>query len=83
VLPERYSFLGIFELRFLLFNSIFITGTLRPLTPLEQGAFSRLQNSAENAGGSLIAKVTGPLKKSANGLVLEVREFSLPEANPV
>jgi galactose oxidase len=52
------------------------TGSLRSLTPLEQGAFIRLQNSAQHAGGSLIATVTGPLKKSDKGLVLEVREFS-------
>jgi galactose oxidase len=54
------------------------TGLLKPLDPLEQSAFVRLQEIVRNASGSLDARVTGPLKESSAGIVLEVRQFSVP-----
>jgi hypothetical protein len=57
-------------------------GSLKPLVPFEQDAYRRLQEKFNSAGGSLKVTVTGPLKKSDQGYVLEVRQFSVPEANP-
>ena len=54
------------------------TGLLKPLDPLEQSAFVRLQDVVRNAPGSLDATVTGPLRQSTDGIVLEVRQFSVP-----
>jgi hypothetical protein len=54
----------------------FSQGSPKPLEPAEQGAYSLLQEQVKSAGGSLRATVTGPLKKSDSGYVLEVREFS-------
>jgi hypothetical protein len=47
----------------------------KPLDPLEQGAYLKLQEKVKNAGGLLKAAVTGPLKKVGDGFVLEVRKF--------
>jgi hypothetical protein len=49
----------------------------KPLEPAEQEAYSKLLEQVKSAGGSLSASVTGPLRKSDDGYVLEVREFSL------
>jgi galactose oxidase len=57
-------------------------GSQKPLDLLEQQAYVRLQEKVKNAGGSLKAKVTGPLKKSEHGYLLEVRMFSVAESNP-
>jgi galactose oxidase len=54
------------------------TGLLKPLDPLEQSAFVRLQDVVRNVPGSLDATVTGPLRQSTDGIVLEVRQFSVP-----
>jgi hypothetical protein len=54
------------------------TGLLKPLDPLEQSAFVRLQDVVRNAPGPLGARVTGPLRESTAGIVLEVRQFSVP-----
>jgi hypothetical protein len=48
------------------------------LKPLEQSAFVRLQDLLRNAPGSLEVTVTGPLRQSTDGIVLEVRQFSVP-----
>jgi galactose oxidase len=47
----------------------------KPLDPLEQDAFLRLLGEVKKAGGSLHATVTGPLKKSGDVYILEVRVF--------
>jgi galactose oxidase len=47
----------------------------QPLTALEEGAYLNLQQKVKDAGGSLKAGVTGPLKKVGDGFVLEVRKF--------
>jgi len=54
--------------------------SVRPLDPIEQDAYSRLQQTTKNSSGSLNAIVTGPLKKTDHGYILEVREFSVAEA---
>jgi hypothetical protein len=54
------------------------TGLLKPLDPLEESAFVRLQDVVRNAAGSVDARVTGPLRESTAGVVLEVRQFSIP-----
>jgi hypothetical protein len=54
------------------------TGFLTLLDPLEQSAFVRLQDVVRNAPGPLNATVTGPLRLSTGGFVLEVRQFSVP-----
>jgi galactose oxidase len=54
------------------------TKSLKPLTPPEQDAFRSLQETVQHRGGSLNATITGPLKKSDQGYVLEVRQFSVP-----
>jgi hypothetical protein len=54
------------------------TGLLKPLDPLEESAFVRLQDVVRNVPGSLDATVTGPLRQSTDGIVLEVRQFSVP-----
>ncbi|MGB2662669.1 MAG: galactose oxidase early set domain-containing protein, partial [Candidatus Acidiferrum sp.] len=56
-------------------------GSQKPLDLLEQQAYVRLQEKVKAAGGSLRAKVTGPLKKSDHGYLLEVRVFSVAETN--
>ena len=54
----------------------------QPLEPLEQDAFPRLLEQVENAGGSLNATITGPLRKTDDGgYVLKVREFSPGQKN--
>jgi len=50
-------------------------GSRKPLDPLEQDAYLRLQEKVKKAGGFLKAAVTGPLKKVGDGFVLEVRKF--------
>jgi len=47
----------------------------KPLDPLEQEAYRRLLEKVKNAGGSLNATVTGPLRKVGDGFVLEVRRL--------
>jgi hypothetical protein len=54
------------------------TKLLKPLDPVEQGAFLSLQNQVQTAPGPFTATVTGPLKQSGQGFVLEVRQFSVP-----
>jgi galactose oxidase len=54
------------------------TGLLKPLDPLEESAFVRLQDVVRNAAGSLDVRVTGPLREATAGVVLEVRQFSIP-----
>jgi galactose oxidase len=58
----------------------FSRGSAKPLDSAEQHAYSRLQEQVKAASNSLRATVTGPLKKSGDRYVLEVREFSLPKA---
>jgi galactose oxidase len=53
----------------------------QPLEPLEGDAYQRLQEQVKNAGGSLKATVTGPLKKSDIGYTLEVRLFAVSKSN--
>ncbi|MGO8936359.1 MAG: galactose oxidase-like domain-containing protein [Mycobacterium sp.] len=54
----------------------------QPLEPLEQDAYPRLLEQVKNAGGSLNATITGPLRKTDDGgYVLEVREFSPGQKN--
>jgi galactose oxidase len=52
-------------------------GSTRPLDPIEQNAYSRLQQKVKDAGGSLEATVTGPVQRSGTEYVLKVREFSV------
>ena len=47
----------------------------KPLDPLEQDAYLKLQEKVKNAGGSLKVAVTGPLKKIGDSFVLEIRTF--------
>ena len=56
-------------------------GSEKPLDPLEKDAYPRLQEKVKNASGSLKARVTGPLKKSDYGYLLEVRQFSIVRLN--
>jgi galactose oxidase len=51
--------------------------SVKPLDTLEQGAYGTLLERVKSAGGPLSATVTGPLKKSDSGYVLEVRRFSI------
>ncbi|HEV3202542.1 MAG TPA: galactose oxidase-like domain-containing protein [Bryobacteraceae bacterium] len=53
----------------------------KPLDPIEQDAYVRLLEETKNAGGSLDAIVTGPLKKADQDYILEVRQFSVSEVN--
>jgi galactose oxidase len=53
--------------------------SIRPLEPSEQEAHQKLLDRVRTAGGSVSAAVTGPLHKSGNEYVLEVRQFSVPE----
>lgn len=55
-----------------------VTAATKPLEPAEQDAYSHLLQRVKSAGGSLSATVTGPLRKSGNEYVLEVRKFSVP-----
>lgn len=52
-------------------------GAVQPLDPVEQDAYLRLQRRVNDAGGTLNATVTGPIKKSDSGYVLKVRQFSV------
>lgn len=52
--------------------------SVKPLDPLEQGAYGTLLEKVKSVRGPLIATVTGPLKKSDYEYVLEVRRFSVP-----
>jgi hypothetical protein len=54
----------------------------QPLNALEEDAYPRLQEAVKKAGGALNATVTGPLKKSDDDYVLEVRQFSVFQARP-
>jgi galactose oxidase len=49
----------------------------KPLDPLEESAYAKALEAVTKAGGSLNAKVTGPLRKSGNEYILEVRQFGL------
>ena len=51
----------------------------KPLTSTEAGAYKSLSDRVANQAQPLRASVTGPLKKSDQGYVLEVREFSFVE----
>ena len=53
-------------------------GSIKPLEPSEQDAYSRLQQEAKDAGGALEVTVTGALQRSGTGYTLKVREFSVP-----
>ena len=52
-------------------------GSIKPLDPNEQNAYSRLQQKVKDADGSLEATVTGPVQRSGTDYVLKVREFSV------
>jgi hypothetical protein len=52
-----------------------VTASTKPLEPAEQNAYTNLLERVKAAGGSLAATVTGPLRKSGNEYVLEVRQF--------
>jgi hypothetical protein len=52
-------------------------GSIKPLEPIEQDAYSRLQQKVKDAGGSLEATVTGPVQRSGTDYVLKVREFAV------
>ena len=54
----------------------------KPLDPVEEDAYPRLQEAVKKAGGSLNATVTGPLKKVGDDYILEVRQFSALQAKP-
>ncbi|MBV8139846.1 MAG: DUF1929 domain-containing protein [Deltaproteobacteria bacterium] len=54
-----------------------VTASTKALEPAEQTAYSDLLERVKRAGGSLIGTVTGPLQKSGNEYVLEVRRFSI------
>jgi hypothetical protein len=54
-----------------------VTASTKPLGPAEQNAYANLLERVKAAGGSLAATVTGPLLKSDNEYVLEVRQFSV------
>ncbi len=51
-------------------------GVPKPLDALEADASLRLLEAVQKAGGSLQSTVTGPLRKSGDVYVLEVRKFS-------
>jgi hypothetical protein len=54
-----------------------VTASTKPLEPAEQSAYSDLLERVRTAGLSLTGTVTGPLQKSGNEYVLEVRRFSI------
>jgi galactose oxidase len=54
----------------------------KPLDPVEEDAYSKLQEAVKKAGGSVNAAVTGPLKKVGDDYLLEVRQFSVLQAKP-
>ena len=54
--------------------------TVRPLEQAERDAYPALLDSVRSAGGTLVATVTGPLRKSGSDYVLEVRQFALRRA---
>jgi galactose oxidase len=56
-------------------------GSVKPLDPIEQDTYLRLQQKVKDAGGSLKASVTGPIKKSDTRYILKVRTFSIPDPN--
>ncbi len=51
-------------------------GRPKPLLPKEKTAWQDLENDVRNASGSLKAWITGPLRKSGDDYLLEVRVFS-------
>ena len=54
-----------------------LTASTKPLEPVEQSAYFDLLERVKTDGGSLTGTVTGPLLKSGNEYVLEVRRFSI------
>jgi galactose oxidase len=54
-----------------------VTASTKPLEPAERSAYSDLLERVKTAGGSLTGAVTGPLRKSGNAYVLEVRRFAI------
>jgi hypothetical protein len=54
-----------------------VTASTKPLEPAEQNAYTDLLARVKAAGGSFAATVTGPLRKSGDACVLEVRKFSV------
>jgi hypothetical protein len=56
-------------------------GSPKPSNALEMNAYLQLQQQVKSAGGAINATVTGPLRTSDHGYVLEVREFSIPAAD--
>ncbi len=51
--------------------------TPKPMEQAEQQAWEDLEEKVNAAGGSLPVSVTGPLKKSDDRYIIEVRQFSL------
>ena len=51
----------------------------KPLERDEQDAYQRLQQKVKDAGGSLKATVTGPIKKSDTAYILKERILFVPE----
>jgi hypothetical protein len=56
------------------------SGQVQPLQPAEQQAYASLEQQAR-AKAPLTVSITGPLQKTAAGYILEVRRFSIIEAN--
>ena len=50
--------------------------SIKPLEPEEEQAYPTLLARVKAAGGSLIGTITGPLDKSANDYIVQVRQFS-------
>ena len=52
-----------------------VTASTKPLEPAEQNAYTDLLERVKAAGGPFATTVTGPLRKSGDANVLEVRKF--------
>jgi hypothetical protein len=52
-----------------------VTASTKPLEPAEENAYTDLLERVKAAGGSFASTVTGPLRKSGDANVLEVRKF--------
>ena len=50
-------------------------GVAKPLPPDESGAYASLAADFATAGGAAVYSVTGPLKQTSSGYLLEVRSF--------
>jgi hypothetical protein len=54
-----------------------VTASTKPLEPAEQNAYTDLLERVKAAGGSFATTATGPLRKSGDAYVLEIRKFSV------